>query len=146
MEMNEIIAKAVHERLSAEECARLAEFCSDGENVRRELDLLKRRTRIAGIAGERRFSDPDYLDYLAVKNQIDLDDPAKVDAFMDGLSTTIPGFFTLPLTPGAGGGSDNPATGGGSPSAAVVNDDGPSSGPRTVKCIARLLESAPEIL
>ncbi|MDD4816787.1 MAG: hypothetical protein PHI85_02315 [Victivallaceae bacterium] len=145
MEMNEIIAKAVHERLSAEECARLAEFCTDGEKVRHELVQLKRRARIAEIAGDRRFSDPDYLDYLAGKNQIDLDDPAKVDAFMTGLAATLPGFFTLPLASGAGGGNENPASGGVQPEN-TKSDGGAPSGPRNVNGIARLLETAPEIL
>jgi len=143
MDINAIIAKAVHEKLTAEECAELAVLRSSEERMRTELSTRDRREKVSAIARDRHFCDPEYLDYLTHKSTVDLSDSAAVNAFMTGLATAAPRFFTVPLAAGAGGDSE-PS----SPAAGV--SPAPSGGtvkgaPRNISEIARLLEFAPEI-
>jgi len=144
MDINAIIAKAVHEKLTAEECAELAALRSAEDRLRTELATRQRRDTVAAIARDRHFCDSEYLDYLASKNAVDLSDSAAVNAFMTGLASAAPRFFTVPFAEGAGGDFDQP------PASAAGVSPAPSGGtergiPRSASDIARLLEFAPEL-
>ncbi|MGE4301094.1 MAG: hypothetical protein AB7F40_05765 [Victivallaceae bacterium] len=143
MDINAIIAKAVHDKLTAEECAELAALRSSEERLRTELSARDRREKVAALARDRHFCDPEYLDYLAQKSTVDLSDSAAVDAFIAGLASAAPRFFTVPLASGAGGDSE-PSTPADGVSPAPAGGTGPGA-PRNVSEIARLLEFAPEL-
>ncbi|MEA4863120.1 MAG: hypothetical protein VB042_07400 [Victivallaceae bacterium] len=93
MDINAIIAKAVHDKLTAEECAELAALRSSEERLRTELSARDRREKVAALARDRHFCDPEYLDYLAQKSTVDLSDSAAVDAFIAGLASAAPPVF-----------------------------------------------------
>ena len=70
--------------------------------TRAELGTLRRNNRIAKLAAESGCVDPDYLDFMATKGNIDLDKDDAVKSFLDDLKTKSPGSFKAPIKPGAG--------------------------------------------
>lgn len=168
LKIHEIIAKAAGKPLSAEECAELKAMAegSGAENnsalfeIRRlqhelenavherdaaknELNAAIRKNRISALAAQYRFSDPEYLDFLAGKQNVNLDDQAQTEAFMHKINLDKPRFFNIEINSGAGGGI-NPTE---SSAKSLPADDAASAPPyrrNNAKEIARMLEDAPE--
>jgi len=70
--------------------------------TRAELGRLQRSNRIAKLAAESGCTDPDYLDFMATKGNVDLDKEEAVKPFIDELKTKSPASFKATLKPGAG--------------------------------------------
>ena len=166
---SDLIAKAAKGKLEAAECAELTRLAEQHANLEKlaalpeterlnaeldrlrtelaasrnerecavkELALMNRKSKVAKVAAEHNFTDPDYLDFLAAKRELALDDPEAIQLFMEELTQSAPKLFRVELVSGAGGGCDN-----GIFAPAAVATSAPP-----VKDIARLLESAPDVM
>ena len=93
-------------KLSAEELLKkqLNAALSEKEELLRQHELLERSTNIHKLAAEYGCEDPDYLDFLAGKQNIDLKDPAAAAEFVRTAAQTKPYCFRAPLQPGSGSG------------------------------------------
>ena len=71
-------------KLSAEELLKkqLSTALSEKEALQQKHDLLERSTQIRRLADESGCEDPDYLDYLARKQNVDLNDQRAVGEFL----------------------------------------------------------------
>ena len=168
LKIHEIIAKAAGKPLSAEECAELKAMaegsnpdCDSGnaeitrlrnelanainerDAARNQLAAANRKTRIDALAAKHRFCDPEYLDFLARKENVNLDHEEEINSFIQKITGEKPRFFELDLNPGAGGGANYPVT-----SNPFNPTPGAASAPPLIrpgtKEIARMLEDAPE--
>jgi len=126
-------------KLTGEEALRqeLAELAAERDALRRDRDSLRRQRRIAELAAQSGCDAPDYLDFLAGKAGIDLDDAGAVAGFLAEAEKANPHCFRTSLRPG--GGSGMPAEGGGAPA-----DPPPAAGDRLGRLIAEL-GGAPEV-
>ena len=93
-------------KMNSEEALRhdLAEAAAERDTLRRERDTLRRRQRIAELAAQSGCEDPDYLDFLAGRAGIDLDDAGAVAGFLAEAEKTNPHCFRTSLRPGGGSG------------------------------------------
>jgi AraC-like DNA-binding protein len=69
---------------------------------RDELRQIQQRSRVSEIAGQFNFNDPEYLEYLIGKNQLELDDSEQVRDFMTRVREEMPRHFKVELRPGGG--------------------------------------------
>ena len=93
-------------KLSAEELLKkqLNTALSEKEELLRQHELLERSTSIHKRAAEYGCEDPDYLDFLARKQAVDLKDPAAAAEFVRSAAQMKPHCFRAPLQPGSGTG------------------------------------------
>lgn len=91
-------------RLSREEALQrdLEGACAERDELRRERDKLVRQNRISALAADSGCVDPEYLDFLARKSELDLDDTAAVKEFMVRVERDNPQCFRSRLRPGTG--------------------------------------------
>ena len=91
-------------QLSREEALQqdLAAMQSERDALRAERDMLIRRERIAAIAAEAGCVEPEYLDFLASRRAVVLDDPEAVKAFVAEVERDNPHCFRSRLRPGSG--------------------------------------------
>ena len=101
-------------KMSSEEALRhdLAETAAERDALRRDCDALRRRQRIAEIAVRSGCEEPDYLDFLAGRAGIDLDDAGAVAGFLAEAEKTNPHCFRTSLRPGGGSGLPTEETNG----------------------------------
>ena len=144
MDLSIILQKAAGgEQLSDEERSFLREYRPGGENevgelknqlqatiserdsIRSELDALRFRNSVSRLAGEHKFTDPEYLEYLCKKEGIDPASNETCRDFMEKLRDTAPRFFKVELASGP----DNFSTA--------------SAAAETTRSIAGLLAQAP---
>ena len=92
-------------RLSREEALQqdLAAAQSERDKLRAECGALIRRERIGAIAAESGCTEPEYLDFLAARREVALDDPAAVKSFLAEVESANPHCFRSRLRPGSGG-------------------------------------------
>lgn len=92
-------------RLSREEALQqdLAAALSERDTLRAECGALIRRERISAIAAETGCVEPEYLDFLASRRNVALDDPEAVKSFIEEVEHTNPHCFRSRLHSGAGG-------------------------------------------
>lgn len=115
MNYNQIIKKLLAgEEINALERAELENFDADSlisekDSVIRERDQLKvehqsikRRQQLQEIAGRFNCSDPDFLDYLAARHQLDLNDEQAVNDFLAGMQKSSPHCFYSSIKSGGG--------------------------------------------
>ncbi len=69
---------------------------------RGELEKIRFREQVSKIAGKFSFKDPEYLEYLIGKNELELDDQEQVNAFMGRIREEMPRHFKVDLHPGGG--------------------------------------------
>lgn len=97
-------------KLSAEELLRkqLESALSEKETLLKQQQTLERNAMIRQMADRTGCEDPDYLDYLARKEEVDLNDPALRESFLARTMERCPNFFRTSLHPGSGsaGGRD----------------------------------------
>jgi len=111
----------------------LQTLSTERDSARQELDSVKFRQNITELACKHNFSDPLYLEYLAAKNGIPLEDTEKVKGFMDSLKETSPKLFKLELRPGGG---SNPDSGTGTSGFLSAKAEGD---------VTKMLQNAPEV-
>lgn len=89
--------------------AELEKLKQERDTATTELATARRSAKIAEIAAKYKFSDATYLDYLAGKEKIDLDDDGAVTTYMGGLAKSLPQMFASQARSGGGtaGGSSN---------------------------------------
>ena len=94
-------------KLSAEELLKkqLSTALSEKEALQPKHDLLERSTQIRRLADETGCEDPDYLDFLAQKQHVDLKDTHAVGEFLTRTLQSRPYCFRASLHPGSGSGT-----------------------------------------
>ena len=127
--------EAERARLSHEEALQrdLDAANAERETLQKERDALVRRNRIGALAADSGCTDPDYLDFLARKAELDLDDEAAVREFLARTERETPYCFRSRLKPGTGAAAPVGKTAGNKPSA-----------PDRIGAIAEALVGAPE--
>ncbi|MBP5530896.1 MAG: hypothetical protein J6Y54_02550, partial [Lentisphaeria bacterium] len=92
-------------RLSREEALQqdLAAAQAERDKLRAECGALVRRERIGAIAAESGCTEPEYLDFLAARREVALDDPAAVKSFIAEVERANPHCFRSRLRHGSGG-------------------------------------------
>ena len=93
-------------KLTAEELLKkqLNAALSEKEELRKQHDDLERSTRVRQLAAEYGCDDPDYLDFLARKQNVDLNDQRAVGEFLSRTLQSRPYCFRASLHPGSGSG------------------------------------------
>lgn len=81
---------------------KLADIIAERDRINTEHATLKRRNRVNELAAKHGCEDAEYLDYLAGKRGINLDDDAKAEEFLTGLKTEAPKYFKATTKPGPG--------------------------------------------
>ncbi len=167
LKIHEIIAKAAGKPLSDEECAELKAMADmsnannqeeseiirlqrelagairERDDAKNQLKCAIRKNRVQQIAAQYRFSDPEYLDYLAQKENVNLDNHDDTDKFIQKINQAKPRFFDIEINSGAGGGCQ-PSTPSTNPCSHTHAASAPSSFRAGHKEIARMLEEAPD--
>jgi len=119
--------------LSREEALQqdLAAAQSECDRLRTECGALIRRERINSIAAASGCTEPEYLDFLASRRNIALDDPEAVKSFLAEAEENSPHCFRSRLRSGSGGAA---------PAASVEGSDaaGPSAPDRIGEIISAL--------
>ena len=94
-------------KLSAEELLKkqLNAALSEKEELLEKHKSLERAARISQLAAESGCEDPDYLDFLASKEKVDLQDNGAVSEFISRTLQNRPNFFRTSLHPGSGTGA-----------------------------------------
>ena len=92
-------------KLSREEALQqdLAAVESERDALRAECGALIRRERIHAIAAEAGCTEPEYLDFLAARREVALDDPEAVKSFLAEVEEANPHCFRSQLRSGSGG-------------------------------------------
>ena len=94
-------------KLSAEELLKkqLNAALSEKDELLKKHKSLERAARISQLAAESGCEDPDYLDFLASKEKVDLQDKGAVSEFISRTLQKRPNFFRTSLQPGSGTGT-----------------------------------------
>ena len=92
-------------KLTREEALRhdLDAAVKERDEIRAERDELRRKNRIGAIARDSGCDNAEFLDFLANKAQIDLDDDQAVARFVANAEHDHPALFRSRLQPGTGG-------------------------------------------
>lgn len=75
---------------------------AERDQLNRDFSRLSRQCRIAEIARDSGCNEPEYLDYLTQRANVDLADETAVRNFVSGLRETHPACFTSQLKSGGG--------------------------------------------
>ena len=101
--------KSEAEKAKAAADKELAKLKTQVQNLTKERDEAKaglakseRTAKVAALAAKHKFSNADYLDFLAASKNIDLDDEAAATGFMTELGKSNPELFTSTAKPGGG--------------------------------------------
>jgi hypothetical protein len=125
-------------QLTAEELLKkqLETALSEKEELQQRHAALERSAMIRRLADKSGCEDPDYLDYLAGKEKVDLSDGAATEAFLARMAERCPAFFRTSLHPGSG--VDQKA-------ALLKGTPDPAAGGDRISRILRHLETAPAL-
>ena len=88
----------------------LASVTGERDELDGQLKKLRRENKIRGIAEKHGCIVPDYLDFLAEKMAVDIDDASQVDGFVENAKNSAPGCFRASVRPGSGETSVPPET------------------------------------
>ncbi|MBR2373966.1 MAG: hypothetical protein IKA87_07025 [Lentisphaeria bacterium] len=93
-------------KLTAEELLKkqLAEALSERDDLQKRHRLLERHNRIRELAEQSGCEDPEYLDFLAERQGVDLEDSGAAAEFIDRAARRSPHCFRTALNPGSGSG------------------------------------------
>ncbi|WP_176011990.1 hypothetical protein [Victivallis sp. Marseille-Q1083] len=80
----------------------LRTVAEERDAARQQVETLQRRRQVEQLAGQHRFSDAAYLDYLLAQSSVALEDETQVAAFMSELARRSPKLFKLDLKAGSG--------------------------------------------
>lgn len=94
-------------KLSTEELLKkqLSNALSEKEELRKQHETLQRTTTIRRLAAEYGCEDPDYLDFLARKQEVDLQNKEAASEFLRETARNRPYCFRAPVQPGSGSGT-----------------------------------------
>lgn len=128
-ELRSRVAEAEREKLSEKEQLELdiRSVTLERDQLRESRDRLLRSQMVRELAGKHRFSDPDYLDYLAAKESVDLNDPEACSDFIERMRLAKPESFETTLKSGSGSGISS-----------AVKSAAPADGDRIGKIISEL--------
>ena len=82
----------------------ISEITRERDELKADRDKLLRSKKVQELSESCRFNDPEYLDYLAGKAGIDLDDEEAAGAFINSLQSSHPEAFASKLKSGSGSG------------------------------------------
>ncbi len=82
----------------------ISEVTRERDELKAARDQLLRSRRIQQLASDSRFNDPEYLDFLAGKAAVDLNDDEAAAKFIGELQEKHPEAFSSPLQSGSGSG------------------------------------------
>ena len=127
-------------KLSTEELLKkqLNNALSEKEELRKQHETLQRTTLIRQLAAEYGCEDPDYLDFLARKENVDLQNQETAAEFLRNTAMSRPYCFRSPVQPGSGPGARSGET-------PVTGDNANSAGSDRISRIVCSLNSAPEM-
>lgn len=103
-------AKAAAEKELGKLKTQVATLTKERDEAKAGLAKSERTAKIAALAAKHKFSNAEYLDFLAASKNIDLDDEAATTGFMTELGKSSPELFTSTAKPGGGtkgAGKDN---------------------------------------
>lgn len=83
----------------------ISEITRERDELKADRDQLLRSRRVQELAENCRFNDPEYLDYLAQKSGIDLNDEEATGKFISELQEKRPESFSSALKSGSGSGA-----------------------------------------
>lgn len=94
-------------KLTSEELLKkqLAAALSEKETLQKRHDTLERNALISRLAAESGCEDPEYLDFLAARENVDLKDQNAAAEFIARAVQRSPHFFRASLHPGSGTGT-----------------------------------------
>ncbi|MCQ2377602.1 MAG: hypothetical protein MJ016_00115 [Victivallaceae bacterium] len=104
---------------------------AEREEIEKKYRALERRNKIDRIARDAGCADADYLDFLAGKRAVDLDDEAAVAAMIGDLTKSHPSAFFSRLQSGGGSGCAE----------TLERDDGECAFPDPVSRIGALMQT-----
>lgn len=106
-------AKAAADKELAKLKAQVQNLTKERDEAKSSLAKSERTAKVAALAAKHKFSNADYLDFLAASKNIDLDDEAAATGFMTELGKSNPELFTSTAKSGGGtkgAGSDSAGT------------------------------------
>ena len=135
--MRSRVSELEREKLGEKERLELdiSEVTRERDELKAARDQLLRSRRIQQLASDSRFNDPEYLDFLAARADVDLNDDEAAAKFIGELQEKHPESFASPLRSGSGSGI-------------APNDDCgfPAGNPDRIGKIISNLETAPHII
>ncbi|MPM51780.1 hypothetical protein SDC9_98531 [bioreactor metagenome] len=111
----------------------LSELTAQRDAAAEELKRRKRDDAVKALAAGQRFNDPEYLDFLLARRNIDPGDADRTEPFLREFRATNPRFFNVELKSGSGSRPD-------------VRANHPLASGGGASAIAAMLADAPEIL
>lgn len=102
--LREKLEEAERARMSREEVLQhdLKSVCAERDELRSERDSLQRERQITRLAADSGCTDAAYLDFLAVREKLALDDDKAVAEFISRVERENPHCFKSRLKPGTG--------------------------------------------
>lgn len=108
------------ETSAADELAKLRREYAD---LQGKFDTLRRRRLLEQVCRETGCTDPDYLEFRAGRQGVDIEDAAALKDFAGRLASSAPGCFSARIIPGSSAGSAPPdASAAGVPAEAFSGD------------------------
>ena len=95
-------AKAAAEKELAKLKAQVTSLTQERDEAKANFAKSERTAKIAALAAKHKFSNADYLDFLAASKKLDLDDESATTGFMTELGKSNPELFTSTAKPGGG--------------------------------------------
>ena len=83
----------------------LAELQQKYDSLQQELTAMHHQKRMAQLCDQLHCTDPDYLEFCARKNNIDVNDDDAMRAFAAELAQNSPGCFQAHIVPGSNAGN-----------------------------------------
>ena len=94
--------------LSSKDAARqmkqVDDLTKERDEARRQITARDFTAEVGKLASAHKFDNPEYLEYLITKKQLDLKDEAAVSQFFKELETSVPSHFQSDAHPGSGSG------------------------------------------
>ena len=94
------------ETSAADELAKLRREYAD---LQEKFGTLRRRRLLEQVCRETGCTDPDYLEFRAGRQAVDLEDAAALKDFAGRLAASAPGCFSARIIPGSSAGATAPA-------------------------------------
>ena len=106
-ELRSKISESEREKLGEKERLELdiAEISRERDELKASHDRLLRLQSVRDLASRSRFTDPDYLDYLAAKENVDLNDKTSCEEFIEKIRISKPHSFEASVQSGSGTGT-----------------------------------------
>ncbi|MBE6370784.1 MAG: hypothetical protein E7055_01755 [Lentisphaerae bacterium] len=97
-------AKKDSEKQLAKLQKQVDDLTKERDEARRQITARDFTAEVGKLASAHKFDNPEYLEYLITKKQLDLKDEAAVSQFFKELETSVPSHFQSDAHPGSGSG------------------------------------------